>query len=335
MLFHRDARSLVSHDASAPALAQVVDQPPDLLLIQPTVRATYDDNMLKLSTIRSPGDRDDFRVTPTIDFTVRRLIGGRHQLTLTGLAGYDIHRNFKFLDRERIEASGDIDIAIAGTCNVRPSVNVDWAQANLSDQGFIVGNTLRRTDVAVTAACRRAAGFYPTVSGRISRQANTSTSREIFDLHNEFASAGIGYRVPSIGDLVVQVEYERFDRPRFRSRLGIDDQTSTMRYGLLFTRAVAPRVSFRAAVNYFNVDPHDPTLQSFSGVGFEGGVNIRPSPALGINFRASRAASSQSNVGTTYLIQTNWELTATYRPVSVRSCSLAGAHGIAIFGANG
>lgn len=298
---------------SAPAIGQEVDQPPDLLVIRPTIRATYDDNMLKLSKIRAPSDRDDLRFTPTIDFTVRRLIAGQHQLTLTGMAGYDLHRTNKFLNRERIEATAQVNVVVAGACTVRPEASVNWAQANLSDQGFVVGNTLRQTDLEVTVACRRAAGLYPIVSGRISRAINTAQSRELFNLHNEFASAGVGYRVPSIGDLVATVEYERFDRPEFRSRLGIDDRSTTWRYGLLFTRNVAPRVSFRAAANYFTVDPRAAGLDDFSGVGFEAGVNFRPSPALSINFRGARAATSQGNTGSTYVIQTRWQLTASYR----------------------
>lgn len=284
-----------------------------MLVIRPTVRATYDDNIMKLSKIRAPNDRDDLRFTPTVDFTVRRLIAGQHQLTLTGMAGYDLHRTNKFLNRERIEATAQVNVVVAGACTVRPGASVNWAQANLSDQGFVVGNTLRQTDLDVTIACRRAAGLYPTVSGRISRATNTAQSRELFNLHNEFASAGVGYRVPSIGDLVAMVEYERFDRPKFRSRLGIDDRSSTWRYGLLFTRNVAPRVSFRAAVNYFRVDPRAAGLDDFSGVGFEGGVNFRPSPALSINLRGARAATSQGNTGSTYVIQTRWQLTASYQ----------------------
>ncbi len=302
-----------------------VDMPPDTLVIQPTVRATYDDNMLKLSRLRAPDERDDLRITPSIDFTLRRLLGGRHQVTLTGLAGYDLHRNFKFLNRERIEATAEVDFVVAGSCRARPAAAVNWAQANLSDQGFVVGNTLRQTDLELTLSCRRAAGLYPTVTGRISRATNTAESREIFNLHNEYVRAGIGYRVPSIGDLVASVEYERFDRPKLRSRLGIDDRTGTWRYGLLFTRNVAPRISFRAAANHFRVKPRAPAIADFSGFGFEGGVDVRPSPALAIAFRAGRAASSQGNTGATYIILTNWQVSASYKPGARTEFQLGGS----------
>lgn len=305
------------------AFAQV-DMPPDVLIVQPTVRATYDDNMLKLSKERAPGDRDDLRFTPSIDFTVRKLLGGRHQVTLTGFAGYDIHRDFKFLDRERIEATGEVDFQVAGSCRVRPGAAVNWAQANLSDQGFVVGNTLRQTDLELTIACRRAAGLYPTASGRISRAINTAETRDIFNLHNELASVGIGYRVPSVGDLVASVEYERFERPKLRTRLGIDDRTETVRYGLLFTRDVAPRVSFRAAANYFRVDPRSPNWRNYSGFGFRAGVRVHPSPALSIDFDGSRSATSQGNIGTTYIIETNWQLSASYKPGARTEFQLGG-----------
>lgn len=309
--------------ACGSALAQV-DMPPDILIVQPTLRASYDDNRLKLSKERAPGDRDDFVFTPSIDFTIRKLIGGRHQATLTGFAGYDIHRDFKFLDRERIEATGEVNFQVAGSCQVRPGAAVNWAQANLSDQGFIVGNTLRQTDLEITIACRRAAGLYPTATGRISRATNSAQSRDIFNLHNDFASAGIGYRVPSIGDLVASVEYERFERPKLRSRLGIDDRTETMRYGLLFTRDVAPRVSFRASANYFRVNPRSPNWSNFSGFGFRAGVSVRPSPALSFNFDGSRSATSQGNIGTTYIIETDWRLSAKYKASARTDFQLGG-----------
>ena len=141
------------------ALAQT-ETPPDTLSIRPTVRATYNSNILKLSEERAPGPRDDWQFTPSVDFTIRKLIGGRHLATFIGSAGYDLHPRFTFLDRERIETQASVDVALGEYCRVKPGIDLNFAQAQLSDQGVIDGNTARQVDYALSFACRRPVGLY-------------------------------------------------------------------------------------------------------------------------------------------------------------------------------
>lgn len=304
------ATSIASVLWPAGALAQT-ETPPDTFSIRPTVRATYNSNILKLSEERAPGPRDDWQFTPSVDFTIRKLIGGRHLLTLIGSAGYDLHPRFTFLDRERIETQGSLDVVLGEYCRVKPGIDLNFAQAQLSDQGVIVGNSARQVDYTLSFACRRPVGFYPAISGRITRVTNSANSRRVFNLENDLVRAGVGYIVPSIGDLMVAVTYERFDRPVLRSDRGIDARADSYRYGFLFTRAVAPRVTFRAGANYFTVDPKRPTAPSFSGAGFDAGIQVRPTPRLIFDLDVGRSARNQSNTGSTYIVQTDAQLAAT------------------------
>jgi hypothetical protein len=135
---------------------------------------------------------------------------------------------------------------------------------------------------------------------------------------------GIGYIVPSIGDLQVAASYERFDRPVLRAEQGIDARADSYRYGFLFTRAVAPRVSFRAAANYFTVDPKRPSVPSFSGLGFGAGVEVRPSPRLVLDLDLGRSARNVSNTGSTYILQTEAHLGASITASARSTVTLGG-----------
>ena len=178
---------------------------PDTFSVRPTIRATYDTNILKLSEERAPGDRDEWRFTPSVDFTIRQLLGGRHLLTFIGSAGYDLHPRFTFLDRERIETQASVDVVLGEFCRLKPGIDLNFAQAQLSDQGVVVGNTARQVDYALSFACKRPVGLYPSISGRITRVTNSADSRRVFNLENDQVQAGVGYAVPSIGDLLVAV----------------------------------------------------------------------------------------------------------------------------------
>jgi hypothetical protein len=297
--------------AGAPAEAQTL---PDTLDIRAAVVSTFDSNMLRLSEERAPNDRSDVRLTPQLDITVRRLIGGRHQLTIGGTAGYEFHDRFRFLDRERIDLGGDINVAVGAFCHVRPGVRLNWGQAQLSDQGVILGNTERRTDYEIALACPNPGGLYPTAAGRITRVTNSADRRRIFNLNNDFIELGAGYSLPSVGELLLMASYERFDRPVLRDVADMDARTNTYRAGVEFRRAVAPRISFRAAAYYLRVDPDEPTWPTFGGLGFRGGVNFHPAPALEADLQLSRDVVNQSNTGTAFTIQTEARFSASYRP---------------------
>ena len=309
--------------ASASASAQTA---PDILDVRAAVVSTFDTNLLRLNEERAPGDRDDVRVTPQLDVNIRRLIGGRHQLTIGGTAGYDFHGRYSFLDRERIDLGADLNIVLGAFCSIRPGVRLNWGQAQLSDQGVIVGNTERRTDYEISLACRRPAGLYPRFAGRLTRVTNSAERRRVFNLDDDYVEAGLGYSLPSVGDLLLVGSYERFDRPVLRDFVDLNDRTETYRAGLEFRRAVAPRISFRAAAYYLRVETEDDGWSNFSGMGFRGGIEFRPAPSLEADIQLSRDIANQSNIATAYTIQTEARANATYRPSTRSQIRLGGRY---------
>jgi hypothetical protein len=307
----------------APAAAQQIEVPPDTFTLRPTVRFTYDSNILRLNDQRDAGPHDDFRATPGVDLTFRRRFG-RHQLSITGTAGYDFYKRFSFLNRERIDLSANGVLAIGGRCRATPGIALDFQQAQLSDQGIVVGNTERIHSYEIDFDCRRSAGFYPNVGGKLTRVNNSASVRKIFDLSSNEVHGGIGYIKPSLGDIRLNVSYEQFRRPRLRDRLGINDSANRYAYGLRFNRNVAPRVSFRAGIDYLQVRPRPAGVANFSGVGFLAGAQIHPSPRLNFDLDFERTAQNQSNTGATYIIQNAYRAAVNIRP-SARSRFIFGA----------
>lgn len=291
------------------AFAQT-EELPDTFSVRPTIRTTYDTNIFKLSEEREPGDRNEWRFTPSVDFTVRQLLGGRHRLTFIGTAGYDFHPVFTFLNREKIETQGSVDVVLGKFCRVKPGIDLNFAQAQLSDQGVVVGNTERLVDYSLSFGCKRPAGLYPSISGRITRVSNSADSRREFNVDNDQVQVGVGYAVPSIGDLLVGVIYEHFDRPVLRAEGGVDARADSYRYGAQFTRAVAPRVSFRFSASYLTVDAKRPEVPFFSGLGFGAGVQVRPTPRLIIDLDLGRTPRNPSNTGSTFVLQSDARLGA-------------------------
>lgn len=309
--------------ASASASAQTM---PDTLDVRAGVVSTFDTNMLRLSDERAPGDREDVRITPQLDIDVRRLLGGRHQLTIGGTAGYDFHNRNTFLDRERIDLGGDVNIVVGAFCIIRPGVRLNWGQSQLSDQGVIIGNTERRTDYEISLACRRPAGLYPRLAGRVTRVTNSADARRVYNLDDDYVEAALGYSLPSLGDVLLVASYERFNRPELREEVDLNDRTDTFRTGLEFRRAVAPRISFRASAYYVRVETEDESWSSFSGLGFRTGVEFRPAPAIETDIQFSRDVSNQSNIATAYTIQTEARLNASYRPSPRSQVRLGGRY---------
>lgn len=301
-----------------------VDVPPDGLRVVPTVRLLYDDNIYRRDDNFVVGDKDDIRITPSVDVTLRRQMG-MHLVTVVGSLGYDFHDRNKFLDRERIALTGDADLSIAGYCHARPRVRLNFAQANLSDQGVIVGNSQRTQDYRLTVDCEKPYGIYPVATIGYLTTTNSADARRIFNINTLAASIGAGYSKASLGDIRLMFEYERFRRPN------ADDLVPDMRsgadnysVGLTFRRHVAPRLSWQVSGSYIRTKPLSPMRPEFSGLGFGAQANWRPSPRFSLIADLNRSSRNQSNTGATYIVETDYGLRGNLA-VGSRSTISAGA----------
>ena len=290
-----------------------VEVPPEGLRVSPTVRLLYDSNLLRQNDDLVTGKMYDVRITPAVDVTFRRQFG-MHQLTVVGSAGYDFHRRYDFLDRERFTLRADGDLSVTGYCHARPRVRLDFAQANLADQGVIVGNTQRTQDYRLTVDCEKPHGFYPVATVGYLKTTNSADARRVFNIDTMMASAGIGYSKQSLGDVQLSVSYERFRRPNASDAIpGLRDGAENYSAGILFRRSVAPRLSWQLNANYFKTKPRAEGLPSFSGLGYGAQINWHPSPRFSLLLDVDRSSRNQSNIGATYIIQTDIALRSNLR----------------------
>ncbi|PTQ11795.1 gellan polysaccharide biosynthesis protein GelF [Sphingomonas oleivorans] len=299
-----------------PAAAQEQAEP-DRLSVTPALRLQYDSNMLRLNEQRLSGRRDDTRITPGISFQLRRQIG-LHSLAISGDAGYDFHRRFKFLDRARVNGVANANILLGGRCTAAPRARLEIAQTELSELGVPVGNMQTTQDYQLTLACPRPSGFYPSVTGGLLRASNSADSRRRYDLRTETIRGALGYAKPSLGDIQLSASYQRFARPGLLETTGIDDGTDVYQYGVVFNRAVAPRVKSRIGLSYLSVKPHRKEVEDFSGLGWEGEIAVSPTPRFTTTVGVERSARSQSNFGASYIVQTDYRL-STKMQLSARS----------------
>ncbi|WP_022683439.1 outer membrane beta-barrel protein [Sphingobium bisphenolivorans] len=311
--------------AILPQMARAqVDVPPDGLRVSPTVRLLYDTNMLRQNDDLVTGDTDDLRITPTVDLTFRRQIG-MHLLTVVGSAGYDFHQRYKFLDRERVTLLADGDLSVTGYCHARPRVRLNLAQANLEDQGVIVGNTQRTQDYRLRVDCDRPYGFYPVATVGYLKTTNSADARRKFNISTVLGAVGIGYSKESLGDVELNFSYERFRRPHVDEAIPtLRDGAENYAAGILFRRAVAPRLSWQVNANYIRTKPRADGLPSYSGLGYGAQANWRPSPRFSLLLDVDRSSRNQSSSGATYIIQTDVGLRANLK-AGARSTITAGA----------
>ncbi|WP_312251099.1 outer membrane beta-barrel protein [Sphingobium yanoikuyae] len=308
-----------------PAFAQV-EVPPDGLTVAPTVRMLYDDNVLRQSDDLVSGDKDDLRITPALDVTFRKNLGV-HQVTVVGSLGYDFHQRYSNLDRERVTLTAKGDVKVSALCYLRPSARLNFAQADLADQGMIVGNSERTQDYAVTAECDKPYGYYPVIKLGYLQTNNSVDSRRPFDIRTRSAGIGIAYSKASLGDIRLMFNVEAFRRPHWSdetSELRMSRGADNYRVGIEFKRAVAPRLSWSAGIGYIHTKARDERVDDYSGLGYHAGAVYRPSPRTSLVFDGSRSTSNQSNTGATYIVLTNFSLRGN-ATLSSRSSIQAGA----------
>jgi hypothetical protein len=311
---------------TCPAYGQV-DVPPDGLTVAPTVRMIYDDNVLRQNDDIIAGDKDDLRITPGVDVTFRKILGV-HQITAVGSLGYDFHQRYDNLDRERIALQARGDVKISGLCYLRPRARLNFAQANLADQGEIVGNSERTQDYSVTAECDKPYGYYPVINLGYLTTDNSASSRRAFDIRTRTAGIGFAYTKASFGDIRLMFNYDAFRRPHYD---GLDTEGRRMssgadnyRVGIEFKRAVAPRLSWNAGLSYIKTKARDDDVEDYSGLGYHVGAVYQPSPRGSLVLDVTRSTSNQSNTGATYVVQTDFSLRGNYK-LGSRSSIQAGA----------
>lgn len=294
---------------------------PNHLDITPRIQLGYDSNVFQLNENRIVGPAGDWVATPGIALTFARTIG-RNSVDLSGDVGYDFHRRETQFDQVRVNVAARAHAALGGVCTADPSAKVRIQQNNDAQLATATKNSQTVQDYAITLACERTVGLYPSVT--LSRQTvdNGDPLRSLVNQRSNGAQGGIGYVVPSIGSLLLEYGREWIRQPNEAFAFGPDGSNVT-RYAATFTRSVAPRLSFQLGGSYLEVDPRGNGLGKYASGGYTVTVDYHPSPSYSLVATATRDITGSGDVAVSYVIAQNYGLHGTAR-ISGRASITAG-----------
>lgn len=326
-----DAAELIDSDfavqANRPGAAPV-----NRIEVAPRVALAYDSNVFQLNEDRIAGKPSDTIVTPGIGLQVSRAIG-RNSVDLSADIGYDLHRRYTTLDQIRVAVSGGAHLALGGVCTADPRADVRIRQNNDAALATTAKNAQTVQDYALTLACQRAVGLYPSVTLTRGTVDNGDAARALVNQRSEGVEGGIGYAVPSIGALLLEYGAERIRQPNLPDAAGGDaglggglGGSDVTRYAATFTRAVAPRLSFQLGGRYLVVKPKAGGQDDFNGGGYDVTVDYHPSPRYALVLTADRDVSGSGDVAVSYVIDTRYALRGTAKLSSRARLSLSGEY---------
>jgi hypothetical protein len=302
---------IAQHSEASPAVGQVslsgsplsqasADNQPRFTIV-PSVRTVYDSNVLRSFDVGDAGD--NVRVTPGIDFRIRRAFG-RVALTADGSAGYDFNSRYRFLNRSRIDFGGTARAPVGAICSAGLDVQFRQFQFELDDTQETVGSSTRNQSYSLTGSCPRAAGFSPI--GSLSYSSNRSNGLSIFDSYQFREQIGVSYAKPGLGTLALVATAQQLRRPNIADLIGFEDGTDIRSLLLGLTRAVSPRIRFNLAAGITEANPTRAGVENFVGASYDGKVEWLITPRFVVSGTAARAVSSQNGIGATYVIREDY-----------------------------
>jgi hypothetical protein len=293
----------------------------DRFQILPVITTTYDSNALRANGDAVEGPRDNVRVSPGASVILNRLIG-RTRFSLNGTAGYDFNTRFTEFNRERINLASQVTTPVGSPCTVTGNAGYERAQFDLTDTGVLVGASYQRQTYDVSASCSRVAGLYPAVGANYVSTSNSSSSS--LDSNQFGLRAGVGYARPSLGNIRLEGGVSKISRPGVKDVLGIDDSRTISYVQFIFSRAVAPRVSFNLGAGLAHANPARTNVKPFTGPSFNGQLTIRPIPRVSFVAAAQRNVQNQSGYSATYVILDTYRVAGSYRLSSRSRASIYG-----------
>lgn len=277
-------------------------------------RVLYDDNLLRLrEDSPEPPDRsrDDVRASAlaTVDVAQRVSL---QRVFLRGIAGYDVHRENDFLNRERIDLSGGVQWRVASRCAGEASLRYGRGQSNLEDLGQILRNTRESRAVVVDGGCGVGVGWQPEASFRHRRIENAAAIRRPTDLNAQRIGLGFSYNRTGRTSVAVAASQEDLEFPNRPLAIGGTDSARL--------RSVTTRLTHRGAnliasgvLGYTDADSRNPAARDFSG--FVGGASLAlvPGGRFRLTASAGRSVDANGDVPASYYIADAAGLVARYR----------------------
>jgi hypothetical protein len=278
------------------------------------VRVQYDDNILRLDEDRpaSPDrSKDDVRTAVSAVVDVAQRIS-RQRVFLRGAAGYDFYRKNRFLNRERIDATGGLNWRVGARCDGEASFGYGRGQSELEELGAPLRNTRESRTLFLDGGCTLAAGLRPDFGYRRRTIHNSATVRMRSDLNAERISAGLAYKGRGRLDFAVALASERLGFPNRPLRDGRADATRVRSATLRVTARGADLIA-SGVLGYVEADSRNPTADRFSGL--SGGASLAwvPGTRLRLSASARREVGASGNIAAGYFLANRGEVIARYR----------------------
>ncbi|MGE4411564.1 MAG: outer membrane beta-barrel protein [Sphingobium sp.] len=265
--------------------------------------------------------RSDVTVTPSINADILYPVG-RHQFSLSGGIGYDIHARNSQLDRERIGLDGGALLAIS-RCSANITAGITRRQSDLGEIGALGGNEIRsvkNTETVFTSnadvSCGNSFGLRPFVTAGYQTAQNSNILRQRTDRHMLSYGGGIGYVHPTIGNmrLFINRSETRYDN-QIIPGIGKNGYDMTS-YGASFERMIGSRLTGSVFLSWTDLSSRLPGASDFSGfnwgVDLTGKINERlvVHGGLSRNIASTLAVDSNYHVDTMYQFDTSYALTS-------------------------
>lgn len=261
-------------------------------------------------------EREDWVFTPSVTAEVMRRLG-RHAVFLTGVAGYDFHRNNSQLDHGRVNATGGAVISTP-LCQIMPTGSFSLQQSDLTDITTVVVENQNKTIVgAATVSCGRKTGFSLVVSGYHQVVRNSAAIQKFNDHVSDGGQLAIGYAQPSLGNLGVLVGYSYNDFPARRVLQGPPGSHFVQKMiGVNYSKEIGRKLNISGTVARTMVDRSStaPGINpKFSAWTYEGDVRYALSSRLSFALNGGRAVAPSDLPGGDVSVRTQGSAEVQYK----------------------
>lgn len=233
---------------------------------------------------------------------------GRQAVFLRGSAGYSFYNKNDKLNREKLDVTGGVNLAL-GPC--RSVVSGGYARGiNIVDDPALiedVENTQERKRAGINVTCARPTGFGVVAGASKEWSDNDFAALKRADYERTSYNAGVTYSRPALGVLTLFANQETID---YVNRPDGYDLTS---YGLTYERRLGARIEGTVTLARSKVDPTGPIATSdFESTTYAAAVTYRASDRLRMQASFDRSVTPSTGLGRVYDLGTAYRLSGEY-----------------------
>lgn len=292
--------------------------------ISPTVRLTYDSNVLggrRVVRDDNISGTDDVQLSPSLAVNIVYPFG-RQSAFLGGSIGYDFYRRHDELNRERISLDGGVNIRGPASCASVLGVGYSRRQSDVEDlilapDGSTLVNVVNVQETrrySANISCGPAIGLRPGL-GYTRSETRNSGRREFQNIISDTYRGSLGYARPSFGQLSLYISHQdgRYPNRELLTGGAGNDGIKVYSGGLSYDREIGSRLGGTVSIGYTKVDPKSSDVHKFDGLSYSAAVRYQPFDRLSTSISASRSAEQSNLLAVSYSISTAYTFNGTYR----------------------